>query len=266
MTDMPNNLPQWDETEVGAVEPDATHKGQGFTIDPNTTKPEKPKYQHFNFWMNLVYKWVKWVRDTFAVKGVLEYRTTVNYPVDSVVTRSGKFYICKIVNGPNSSLVDPTLDTGEIAWANIPRYSQLLTGAKYNVGTGDNEIPLNFQLGTAARYDVGSAASNVPRNSDLGSASKLDVSTGPSNLWNGSTISTKRFILSEYAIPGGGSVVVTAPSGYAFDSCFGRHAYQQYGVYGIYLTSLATDGTSATIRNPNEGGPGTGIIVWSKRG
>jgi len=53
---IPGTLPEWDATEVNAVEPDATHKAQGWLAPGGI--PEKPPFQTFNYWMNSAYKWI----------------------------------------------------------------------------------------------------------------------------------------------------------------------------------------------------------------
>jgi len=111
-------LPEWDTTEVNATEPDATHKAEGFIR--NAGVPEKPKFQHFNYWMNLVYKWFKYVKDEVLRKGVPEYSTSKNYVPDDMVTHAGNLFICTTLNGP-ASAVKGTADTGY--WRNLERYT-----------------------------------------------------------------------------------------------------------------------------------------------
>jgi len=55
---IPTGLPQWDETEVNAVEPDTDHKQEGWLAPGGI--PEKPPFETFNYWMNNAYKWIKY--------------------------------------------------------------------------------------------------------------------------------------------------------------------------------------------------------------
>jgi len=63
----PTSLPEWDTTEVNIIEADATHKEQGW-IAPGGI-PEKPPFQTFNWWMNLVFKWLSWFNINIAFVG-----------------------------------------------------------------------------------------------------------------------------------------------------------------------------------------------------
>jgi len=53
---IPNNLPEWDKTQVNIVEVDQQHKDEGWLAPAGV--PEKPPFQSFNWWQNLVYQWV----------------------------------------------------------------------------------------------------------------------------------------------------------------------------------------------------------------
>lgn len=57
----PSDLPVWNETEERVTQPDVTRQQTGFVW--SGTKFEKPKGEHFNWWMNNVYKWVNWFND-----------------------------------------------------------------------------------------------------------------------------------------------------------------------------------------------------------
>lgn len=102
----PTVLPEWDETEVNSVEPDATHKAQGWLAPAGV--PEKPPYQSFNFWQNSVWKWLNEIN----IKGVLGYDALTDYLADLsyVVGSDGNLYQCGINNGPSSSVVNPVGD------------------------------------------------------------------------------------------------------------------------------------------------------------
>ncbi|MEA3485170.1 MAG: glycosyl hydrolase family 28-related protein [Candidatus Aerophobetes bacterium] len=53
---IPTNLPEWDKNEVNIVEVDQQHKDKGWLAPAGV--PEKPPFQSFNWWQNLVYKWI----------------------------------------------------------------------------------------------------------------------------------------------------------------------------------------------------------------
>lgn len=52
----PSVIPEWDTTKVNIVEPDSTHKAQGWLAPGGI--PEKPPFQTFNHWQNNVYEWI----------------------------------------------------------------------------------------------------------------------------------------------------------------------------------------------------------------
>lgn len=58
----PSIYPEWNKTEVNNVEADTQHKDEGW-IAPGGV-PEKPPFQTFNWWQNLVYKWIKYLTET----------------------------------------------------------------------------------------------------------------------------------------------------------------------------------------------------------
>lgn len=70
----PSDLPDWDTSEVNSVEPDTTHKEQGW-IAPGGI-PEKPPFQTFNYWMNLVFKWLSWlnINVSFLANSIADLR------------------------------------------------------------------------------------------------------------------------------------------------------------------------------------------------
>jgi len=102
----PTILPEWDETEINSVEPDATHKAEGWLAPGGI--PEKPPYQSFNFWQNSVWKWLSEIN----IKGMLGYDNLTDYIADLsyVVGSDGNLYQCGINNGPASSIVNPVGD------------------------------------------------------------------------------------------------------------------------------------------------------------
>jgi len=53
----PTALPLWDVTEVNSVDPGSTREQEGWLAPAGV--PEKPPFENFNFWQNLVYKWIK---------------------------------------------------------------------------------------------------------------------------------------------------------------------------------------------------------------
>lgn len=58
----PDKLPEWASDELRIVEPDESKKDTGWEgtgIVPN----EKPRYQYDNWFKNLVYQWLGWLRD-----------------------------------------------------------------------------------------------------------------------------------------------------------------------------------------------------------
>lgn len=71
MATKPTTLPEWDTTEVNAIEPDATHKAQGWLAPGGI--PEKPPFQTFNHWMNETYKWVNYFDTAVGVKYLSDY-------------------------------------------------------------------------------------------------------------------------------------------------------------------------------------------------
>jgi hypothetical protein len=57
----PTVLPIWDTNETLTVEPDASHKADGWLKPAGV--PEKPPLETFNFWQNNVYKWQAYLEE-----------------------------------------------------------------------------------------------------------------------------------------------------------------------------------------------------------
>lgn len=149
----PNKLPEWDTTEVNAIEPDQTHKDEGW-IAPGGV-PEKPPYQTFNYWQNEVYKWLKEIN----TKGVLGYTDDVDYVANESysVGSDGFLYRCEINNGPSSSVVDPVGDltgTWEItevvqATETVAGKAEIATQPETNAVADDQKFVTPLKLGGA---------------------------------------------------------------------------------------------------------------------
>ena len=56
------------------------------------------------------------------------------------------------------------------------------TAAGFEVGTDQNEIPLNSDLGSSSTVDTGTGDDEIPLNSDLGTASTKDTGTATGNV------------------------------------------------------------------------------------
>lgn len=99
----PTVLPLWDETEVNSTDPGSTREQQGWLIPGGV--PEKPAAEHFNFWQNLVWKWINEIN----IKGLLGYDALTDYIAGEsfIVASDGFIYKCLINNGPGSSVVSP---------------------------------------------------------------------------------------------------------------------------------------------------------------
>jgi len=78
---IPVKLPEWDTTQVNIVEVDQQHKDEGW-ISPGGV-PEKPPFQSFNWWQNLVYQWIKYFKE-FMIPTVKDYTalSAISSPVD----------------------------------------------------------------------------------------------------------------------------------------------------------------------------------------
>ena len=64
-----------------------------------------------------------------------------------------------------------------------PSYTPSIgSAAGFEVGTGQNEIPLNSDLGSASTVDTGTGEDEIPLNSDLGTASTKDTGTTTGNV------------------------------------------------------------------------------------
>lgn len=61
---IPAKLPEWDTTEVNIVEVDQQHKDEGWVAPGGV--PEKPPFQSFNWWQNLVYQWTKYFDESIS--------------------------------------------------------------------------------------------------------------------------------------------------------------------------------------------------------
>lgn len=108
----PTVLPIWDTDETNSIEPDASHKLDGWLAPGGV--PEKPPFQSFNFWQNAVYKWLKEINQ----QGILQYDALTDYPIGALVIGSAETYIAAAANGPSSSVVNPVGDTTGV-WENF---------------------------------------------------------------------------------------------------------------------------------------------------
>ena len=140
----PTVLPEWDQTEVNSVEPDATHKAEGWLAPAGV--PEKPPYQSFNFWQNSVWKWLEEIN----IKGLLGYDALTDYlaNLSYAIGSDGNFYQCKINNGPSSAVVNPVGDvTG--TWEDVinvtaPTARGFIDGLiMENAADADHDITVN---------------------------------------------------------------------------------------------------------------------------
>jgi len=85
---IPNTIPEWDKNEVNIVEVDQQHKDEGWLAPAGI--PEKPPFQSFNWWQNLVYKWIKYLND--EVIRIIDTKTSmisVDLPAGSTVKTRG---------------------------------------------------------------------------------------------------------------------------------------------------------------------------------
>ena len=122
-------IPEWDITEVNSIEPDSTHKQQGW-IAPGGV-PEKPAYQTHNHWQNNVYKWV----NELNIKGMLEYDALTDYVAtfSYVVGSDGIMYHCLIANGPSSSVVSPI--GNPLTWERLSEPNKLVNVERFVTGS-----------------------------------------------------------------------------------------------------------------------------------
>jgi hypothetical protein len=83
----PIKLPQWADAPsvpTDIVEPSDIKKGLGWTTAG--TIPEKPPYQYFNYWQNLVFNWVSYFDALISEQGFI----TSNDSVVSITIPTGK--------------------------------------------------------------------------------------------------------------------------------------------------------------------------------
>lgn len=87
----PADLPEWDTTEVNVVEPSQANKDEGWLAPGGI--PEKPSFEYFNYWQNLVYKWIAWiVQIVDPLESTAELRAISYTPDDGdVVTVTGYY-------------------------------------------------------------------------------------------------------------------------------------------------------------------------------
>ena len=62
MSAQPTKLPEWATDEILIVEPSSDKKETGWE-GTNITPNEKPRYQYDNWFKNLVYQWIAWMKD-----------------------------------------------------------------------------------------------------------------------------------------------------------------------------------------------------------
>lgn len=115
----PSKLPEWDATQVNSVEPDATHKAEGW-IKPAGV-PEKPPLETFNYWQNEVYRWLTAIND----QGILDWDATTDYGIDAIAKGSdGKVYVSVSASNTNN---DPTTE---------PEWQEYIGIETFNVNHG----------------------------------------------------------------------------------------------------------------------------------
>lgn len=78
---IPNILPEWNKTKVNNIEADTQHKDEGWLAPAGV--PEKPPFQTFNWWQNLVYEWIKYFKES-KVDTIAEMEAKVS-PTDGDV-------------------------------------------------------------------------------------------------------------------------------------------------------------------------------------
>lgn len=79
----PTKLPEFDTNQTNIVEPDTTHKDDGWSeVSPGLF--EKPPAEYFNYWMNLVYLWLQSI-DSFTDEATETDRGTVELATQTEV-------------------------------------------------------------------------------------------------------------------------------------------------------------------------------------
>lgn len=130
----PAKLPDWNTTEVNSTEPDITHKEQGWLAPGGV--PEKPPFQTFNYWMNIVWKWIK----SFNQQGVVEWDGITTYDINDVTKGSdGRLYESLISSNTNN---DPLLNLDkwiDIQWRKQTTTHDMATDADYTLTTLQNK-------------------------------------------------------------------------------------------------------------------------------
>lgn len=109
----PSTLPEWDTTGVNAIEPDATHKAEGWLAPGGV--PEKPPFQTFNHWMNAVWKWIK----EFAQQGIVEWDGATTYQIDDIAKGSDGLLYRSLIGANTNNDPLTNLDKWiDIQWRN----------------------------------------------------------------------------------------------------------------------------------------------------
>lgn len=99
----PAALPLWDTNETDTVDPGATRKSDGWLTPAGV--PEKPPYQVFNFWQNLVYKWQLYLEE----QGVTEWDSGITYAIGAYVVASDNLlYRALVSQSGNTPVGDST--------------------------------------------------------------------------------------------------------------------------------------------------------------
>lgn len=163
----PTDLPEWDTDEVNSVPTEIDRKTNGW-LAPGSI-PEKPPFQISNFWQNLVYKWIKWLKEWIdAAGGAVEY--DVGAGGEELTTNDN-------VNSKISSL-----SLGNASTKTVGNSTGQLTSA--GVGAGSTQLTTNtnvegkitaLSLGNASTKTVGTLSTQIPLNSNLGDASTKTV-------------------------------------------------------------------------------------------
>lgn len=89
-------FPEWDTTQTNVLEADATHKSEGW-IKPGGVG-EKPLLEYFNWFMNLVYKWIIYMAEA---KTVISTQAEFDDVFDGTTVSNANIYI-EIAGSPYS--------------------------------------------------------------------------------------------------------------------------------------------------------------------
>lgn len=220
----PAALPLWDTNETDTVDPGATRKSDGWLTPAGV--PEKPPYQVFNFWQNLVYKWQLYLEE----QGVTEWDSGITYAIGAYVVASDNLLYRALVSQSGNTPVGDSTNwhpVGDLINTLVSTdATRGLTAAQgkalkdlHDAGTdiiidqnGSLELKKEvFSIGDWNMYITGGGSGSVSKSVTHGLSDYKKIVEVSAMIWNDASPNPTLQNL-EGALNGGGGYILLAPT------------------------------------------------------